>query len=86
MFRNRVRYFWRTVCCFIFGISRIKFILLKKNKNRINIFYNFLFEKLFYKLVDGIDNIYFEYFFLNWGYFNMIKFILINVNKKFFYK
>lgn len=64
-FRNRVRYFWRTVCCFIFGISRIKFILLKKNKNRINIFYNFLFEKLFYKLVDGIDNIYFEYFFLN---------------------
>lgn len=38
---------------------------VKKNKNRINISHNLLFEKLFYKLVDGTDNIYFEYFFLN---------------------
>lgn len=64
-FRNRARYFWRTACCLIPGISRIKFTLLKKNKNRINISHNLLFEKLFYKLVDGTDNIYFEYFFLN---------------------
>lgn len=64
-FRNRARYFWRTACCLIPGISRIKFTLLKKNKNRINISHNLSFEKLFYKLVDGTDNIYFEYFFLN---------------------
>lgn len=64
-FRNRARYFWRTACCLIPGISRIKFTLLKKNKNRINISHNLSFEKLFYKLVDGTDNIYFECFFLN---------------------
>lgn len=29
-FRNRARYFWRTACCLIPGISRIKFTLLKK--------------------------------------------------------
>lgn len=31
-FRNRARYFWRTACCLIPGISRIKFTLLKKIK------------------------------------------------------
>lgn len=31
-FRNRARYFWRTACCLIPGISRIKFTLLQKKK------------------------------------------------------
>lgn len=57
-FRNRARYFWRTACCLIPGISRIKFTMIKKFK----ILY---LKKLFYKLVpvDGTENIYFEYIF-----------------------
>lgn len=46
-FRNRVRYFWRTVCCFIFGISRIKFILLKKIKIGLIFFIIFYLKNYF---------------------------------------